>query len=55
VPQLTAHAAPELRIDWEPGGMRHCNRRYFGKVNFWRDILPGTLGLQLQDSHGEWL
>jgi SAM-dependent methyltransferase len=48
-------AAIELRIDWEHRDTRHCNRQYFGKFNFWRDILPGALSIKLPDSNGEWV
>ncbi|TFG84200.1 MAG: class I SAM-dependent methyltransferase [Chromatiales bacterium] len=48
-------AAIELRIDWEHAGTRHCNRQYFEKINFWRDILPGTLAQKLPASDGDWV
>jgi SAM-dependent methyltransferase len=48
-------AAIELRIDWEYAGTQHCNRQYFERINFWRDILPGALALKLPGSNGEWI
>ncbi|MEZ5541851.1 MAG: class I SAM-dependent methyltransferase [Pseudomonadota bacterium] len=48
-------AAVELRIDWQQDGIAHRNRQYFERINFWRDILPGTLSLRLPDSTGEWV
>jgi SAM-dependent methyltransferase len=48
-------AAIEIRIDWEHRGTRHRNRQHFGKFNFWRDILPGSLSIKLPDSDGEWV
>ena len=48
-------AAIEVRIDREINGIRHRVRQYLEKVNFWRDILPGTLALQLPESSGDWI
>jgi len=48
-------AAIEVRIDWENNAVRHRVRQHFGKFNFWRDILPGTLSLKLPESSGEWV
>jgi SAM-dependent methyltransferase len=48
-------ASIELRVNWQHAGTRHSNRQYFEKFNFWRDILPGALSLQLPDSQGEWI
>jgi SAM-dependent methyltransferase len=48
-----SQAAIELRLDWEQDGIQHSNSRYFGKFNFWRDILPGALSARLPDSGGE--
>jgi hypothetical protein len=45
----------ELYIDWRQAGIPHRNRQYFESINFWRDILPGTLSLTLPDSSGEWV
>ena len=36
-------AAIELRVDWEQRAVRHCNRQYFDKFNFWCDILLGLV------------
>ena len=52
---MTEQAAVELRIDWQQDTIAHCNRQYFGKINFWRDILPGALSLKLPPSEGEWV
>ena len=43
-------AAVEVTICWEQDGISHCNRQYFEKINFWRDIFPGTLSAMLTDS-----
>jgi len=51
----TEQAAVEVRIDWRQDGIAHCNRQYFRKISFWRDILPGALSLRLPQSRGEWL
>lgn len=51
----TEQAAVEVRIDWQQAGITHCNRQYFEKINFWRDILPGALSLKLPPSEGEWI
>ena len=36
-------AAVEVCIDWQANHVRHRNRRYADKINFCRDIVPGTL------------
>ena len=51
----TELAAVEVRIDWQQDGIAHGNRQYFEKINFWRDIFPGTLSLRLPQSRGEWV
>jgi SAM-dependent methyltransferase len=48
-------AAVEAAIDWHDGNITHRNRLYSGKINFRRDILPGTLSVRLPDSDGEWV
>ena len=48
-------ASIEVRVDWEHREVRHRNRQDFGKFNFWRDILPGTLPVRLPGSDGEWV
>ncbi|MGB5259555.1 MAG: hypothetical protein WBO34_03420, partial [Gammaproteobacteria bacterium] len=48
-------AAVEICIDWQANNVTHRNRRYAGKINFWRDIFPGTLALRLPESKGEWV
>jgi len=48
-------ASIEVRVDWEHREVRHRNRQHFGKFNFWRDILPGTLPVRLPGSDGEWV
>jgi SAM-dependent methyltransferase len=48
-------AGIEVRIDWEDGFSRHRNRDHFEKINFWRDILPGSLSMTLPASQGEWV
>jgi SAM-dependent methyltransferase len=46
-------AAVETTIRWEQHGINHCNRQYFERINFWRDIFPGALSVKLADSNGE--
>ena len=46
-------AAIEVRIDREINGVRHRVRQHLEKLNFWRDILPGTLTLKLPASTGD--
>jgi hypothetical protein len=48
-------AAVEISIDWQAGNVTHRNRRYAGKINFWRDIFPGSLAARLPESTGEWI
>jgi hypothetical protein len=48
-------ASIEVRIDWEDAYSRHRNREYFEKINFWRDIFPGSLSMALPGSQGEWV
>ena len=48
-------ASVEVRLDWEDGNSRHRNRDYFEKINFWRDIFPGSLSMTLPGSQGEWV
>ena len=48
-------ASVEVRLDWEDGYSRHRNRDYFEKINFWRDIFPGSLSMTLPGSQGEWV
>jgi SAM-dependent methyltransferase len=48
-------AAIEVRIDWSHRNVNHRNRQHFGKFNFWRDILPGTLSTRLPGCDGEWV
>ena len=47
-------AAVEVRIEWESTDARHAEEYYFDKLNFWRDIFPGSLSASLSDSTGEW-
>ena len=48
-------ASVEVQLDWEDGFSRHRNRDYFEKINFWRDIFPGSLSMTLPGSQGEWV
>ena len=48
-------AAVEVCIDWQANHVRHRNRRYADKINFRRDIFPGTLEPRLPQSNGEWV
>ncbi len=48
-------AAVEICIDWHANNVAHRNRAYAGMINFWRDIFPGALAVQLPESDGEWV
>lgn len=37
----------EVSLIWEGPQASHCDRRFFDRINFWRDYFPGTLGEQL--------
>ncbi len=37
------HACGEIALHWQGTDSTHVDRRYFDKLNFWRDIFPGDL------------
>ena len=47
-------AAVEVRINWQSSDASHTEYYYFDKLNFWRDIFPGTLAMTMPESKGEW-
>ncbi len=48
-------ASVEIRLDWKDDYSQHRNRDHFEKINFWRDIFPGSLSVILPESQGEWI
>jgi hypothetical protein len=40
-------AAVEFALRWTSAGARHAERRYFERLNFWRDFFPGSLADRL--------
>ena len=51
----SGQASVEVRLDWKDGFSRHRNRDHVEKINFWRDIFPGSLSMTLPGSQGEWV
>lgn len=43
-------ASADCFIQWRSADALHTDRQHFSKIDFWRDILPGDLGEQLQES-----
>lgn len=41
------HACGEIALHWQGLDSAHVDRRYFDKLNFWRDIFPSDLGDRL--------
>lgn len=41
------HASVEMSLLWDSADARHCERQFFERVNFWRDVFPGHLAEQL--------
>ncbi|NNF95354.1 MAG: methyltransferase domain-containing protein, partial [Halobacteria archaeon] len=37
----------KVSLLWQSPQARHCDRRFFDRINFWRDYFPGDLGEQL--------
>ena len=37
----------EVALKWQSLDATHIDRRYYGRVDLWRDIFPGSLGEQL--------
>jgi SAM-dependent methyltransferase len=48
--QRTRMASADCFIQWQSADALHTDRQFFSKIDFWRDILPGNLSEQLQDS-----
>jgi SAM-dependent methyltransferase len=42
-------ASADGYIEWRSADAVHTDRQHFSKIDFWRDILPGGLGEQLQE------
>ena len=40
----------EVSLRWQGPLARHCDRRFFDRLNFWRDYFPGGLGEQLNQA-----
>jgi SAM-dependent methyltransferase len=50
------HASLEMSLQWESSDARHCERQFFERVNFWRDVFPGQLAEQLDSAAtGTWV
>jgi SAM-dependent methyltransferase len=43
-------AAIEFSLCWESSGAAHNDRLFIEKIDFWRDIFPGSMGEALADS-----
>lgn len=41
------HASVETALQWQSQDASHCERQFFERINFWRDIFPGNLAEQL--------
>ena len=41
------HASLEMSLQWQSADASHCERQFFERVNFWRDVFPGNLAEQL--------
>lgn len=48
--QNSKQARIEVEINWESVDAIHHERRYFHKINFWRDFFPGLLADEIQHS-----
>jgi len=45
-----------MRLHWQSSDATHSERQFFERVNFWRDIFPGTLAEQLDAADaGQWV
>ena len=50
------HASLEMSLQWESADASHCERQFFERVNFWRDVFPGNLAEQLDAAApGNWV
>lgn len=43
-------AMVEMSLRWQGPHASHCERRFFNKLNFWRDYFPGDLGERLNQA-----
>ena len=41
------HASVEVALNWQSQDASHCERQFFERINFWRDIMPGNLAEKL--------
>ena len=48
--QRSVLASADCFLKWRSADALHTDRQHFGKIDFWRDILPGDLGELLQES-----
>ena len=48
--QRSMLASADCFLKWRSADALHTDRQHFGKIDFWRDILPGDLGELLQES-----
>lgn len=45
-----------MRLQWQSVDALHCERQFFERVNFWRDVFPGDLAERLDAAaEGEWV
>ena len=50
------HASVEMSLQWLSSDATHCERQFFERVNFWRDVFPGSLADRLDAAApGEWV
>lgn len=49
----TTLASAECFVSWSSGDATHRDWRYFPKLNFWRDTMPGDLSERMWDRDGE--
>lgn len=40
----------EVCLRWQSAQASHCDRRFFSRLNFWRDYFPGDLGTRLNQA-----
>jgi hypothetical protein len=43
----TRNVALEVALNWNSVDASHVDRRYFDRINLWRDVFPGDLGERL--------
>ena len=47
--ERTTLVTAECFLQWKSADALHMDRHYFPKLDFWRVLLPGDLGRQMQD------